>query len=108
MTDGSSRNARVAPDDLRRQLGLWDAVAIFVGIILGSGIFVAPAAVSGAAPGRLSSVGVWLVGGLVAACGAFCYAECGARLPKQMCCVRGHANQAGSKLRDPPRGRRGC
>ena len=82
MTDGSSRNARVAPDDLRRQLGLWDAVAIFVGIILGSGIFVAPAAVSGAAPGLLSSVGVWLVGGLVAACGAFCYAECGARLPR--------------------------
>jgi APA family basic amino acid/polyamine antiporter len=68
--------------DLRRQLGLWDAVAIFVGIILGSGIFVAPAHVAGAAPGVLAAVALWIVGGIVAACGAFCYAECGARLPR--------------------------
>ncbi len=67
---------------LRRQLGRWDAVAIFVGIILGSGIFVAPAHVAGAAPGALAGAGLWVVGGIIAACGAFCYAECGARLPR--------------------------
>jgi len=68
--------------DLRRQLGLWDAAAIFVGIILGSGIFLAPAKVAAAAPGRLSAVALWVVGGFAAACGALCYAECGARLPR--------------------------
>ncbi len=70
------------PGELRRQLRSLDAAAIFVGIILGSGIFVAPAAVAGVAPGPLAGVALWLLGGLVAACGAFCYAECGARLPR--------------------------
>lgn len=36
------------------------------------------AAVSG--PGRAALL--WLLGGLIAACGASCYAECGARLPR--------------------------
>lgn len=67
--------------ELRRQLGLIDAVAIFVGIILGSGVFVAPAQVIGAAPTPLAAIGLWLAGAVVAACGAFTYAECGARLP---------------------------
>ena len=82
MKDDPASGASVVRDDLRRQLGLPDAVAIFVGIILGSGIFVAPSAVAGAAPGMLSATLIWLAAGLVAACGAFCYAECGARLPR--------------------------
>jgi len=77
-----SPTASVPSGQLKRQLGLWDAIAIFVGIILGSGIFWTPAQVAGAAPGVLAAAGLWLVGGLVAACGAFCYAECGARLPR--------------------------
>ncbi len=70
------------PDDLPRRLGLIDAASIFVGIILGSGIFVAPAAVAGATTSPGTAVGLWLVGGLITVCGAFCYAECGARLPR--------------------------
>jgi APA family basic amino acid/polyamine antiporter len=77
-----SRYGPQAADGLRRQLGLWDATAIFVGIILGSGIFLAPSTVAAAAPGRLPALGLWIAGGLVAACGALCYAECGARLPR--------------------------
>ncbi len=67
--------------ELKRQLDVLDAAAIFVGIILGSGIFVAPAAVAAAAPGPAGPL-LWLLGGCIAACGAFCYAECGARLPR--------------------------
>ncbi len=67
--------------ELRRELNVIDAVAIFVGIILGSGVFVAPAQVIGAAPSAFSAVGLWLAGAAIAACGAFTYAECGARLP---------------------------
>ena len=67
MSPEGSRHGPQAADGLRRQLGLWDATAIFVGIILGSGIFLAPSTVAAAAPGRLPAVGQWIVGGLVAA-----------------------------------------
>jgi APA family basic amino acid/polyamine antiporter len=67
--------------ELRRETNVVDAGAIFVGIILGSGVFVAPAQVTGAAPAPLGAIGLWLAGAVIAACGAFTYAECGARLP---------------------------
>jgi APA family basic amino acid/polyamine antiporter len=82
VTNDPASGAPPGRDDLRRKLGLADAVAIFVGIILGSGIFVAPSDVAAAAPGWGSATLLWLVAGFVAACGAFCYAECGARLPR--------------------------
>lgn len=65
----------------RRHLGLADATAIYAGIILGSGIFVAPAAIAGAVPSIPAAVGLWICGAVVAACGASCYAECAARVP---------------------------
>ncbi len=68
--------------DLPRRLGLTDAVSLFVGIILGSGIFVAPAAVAGVTRSPWIAAGLWIVGGVITVCGAFCYAECGARLPR--------------------------
>ena len=65
----------------RRHLGLVDATAIYAGIILGSGIFVAPAAIAGAVPSIPAACGLWLAGAVVAACGASCYAECASRVP---------------------------
>ena len=62
-------------------MGLADATAIYAGIILGSGIFVAPAAIAGAVPSIPAALGLWICGGGVAACGASCYAECAARVP---------------------------
>ncbi|MBC7792292.1 MAG: amino acid permease [Clostridia bacterium] len=59
-----------------------DAVAIFVGIILGSGVFVAPAQVIAAAPSIGGALAIWALGAIVAACGAFTYAELGARFPQ--------------------------
>ena len=67
---------------LPRHLGLPAATAIYVGIILGSGIFVAPALVAATGAGPLGSMLLWLFGAVVAACGASCYAECAARLPE--------------------------
>ncbi len=86
MTPGLPPPSFTSPDPdgeggLRRQLGLADVVAIHVGNILGSGIFVAPAAVALALSGARGSL-LWLGGGLIAACGAMVYAECGARLPR--------------------------
>ena len=65
---------------LRRQLGLTDATAIYVGIILGSGIFFAPSDIATVAPTLGPALLLWAVGGVIAVCGAFVYAECGARL----------------------------
>ena len=71
----------VAPQVPRRHLGLADATALYAGIILGSGIFVAPAMIAGAVPSIPAAIGLWMCGGAVAACGASCYAECAARVP---------------------------
>lgn len=65
----------------QRQLTLFDAVSTMIGIILGSGIFVAPAAVAAVAPGLWQGAAAWLLGGCIALCGAFCYAECAGRMP---------------------------
>lgn len=70
-----------APEAPDRHLGLADATALYAGIILGSGIFVAPAAVAAAAPRPAVAVGLWIAGALVTACGAACYAECSSRVP---------------------------
>ena len=53
-----------------------------VGIILGSGIFVAPAAVAQLTRSVPLAVGLWGAGAVVAGFGALCYAECGARMPE--------------------------
>src|SRR5687767_6569936 len=66
---------------LKRTLDAKDGVAIFVGIILGSGIFVAPQAVIAAGGGLLAATAIWVLGAVIALAGACCYAECGARLP---------------------------
>lgn len=68
-------------EGLARHLTLWDAVAIHVGIILGSGIFVAPDDVAAAFPG-FAGLLPWILGGAVATCGAFVYAECAVRIPE--------------------------
>jgi APA family basic amino acid/polyamine antiporter len=65
-----------------RHLTLTDATSLYVGIILGSGIFLAPAAVAGATGSIPAAIALWLGGAVVAACGASCYAECAIRMPR--------------------------
>jgi basic amino acid/polyamine antiporter, APA family len=64
-----------------RRLSWFDASAVFIGLVVGSGIFFAPSAVLRAAPHPWMALGLWSVGGIIAWCGALTYAECGARLP---------------------------
>lgn len=65
-----------------RELSLFDAVCTMVGIMLGPGIFIAPAAVAAVAPNRYAAAGMWLLGGCIALCGAVTYAECASRMPR--------------------------
>src|SRR3989440_1452956 len=65
----------------RRQLGLFDATMIVMGGIVGAGIFANPSEVAHRVHTPLLILGVWVVGGLIAMCGAFIWAELATRLP---------------------------
>lgn len=67
---------------LRRSLGLWPAVTIVIGTVIGSGIFLVPS-------GMIKSVGspamvfaVWIFGGFLTLLGALSYAELSAAMPE--------------------------
>jgi len=66
---------------LKRQLGLWSAVAVLVGSTIGSGIFRSPAGITDRLPGPLPLMSVWIAGGLFALCGALTLAELSGELP---------------------------
>jgi len=51
------------PEELPRVIGLWDAAAIVVGLIIGSGIFRAPATVAGHLPAASLMFAAWVIGG---------------------------------------------
>ena len=67
---------------LPRRLGLWSAVAVAVGSTIGSGIFRTPASVAARVPDVGIFLGIWVVGAVVALCGALTYAELSAMFPR--------------------------
>ena len=69
------------PSSLPRRLGLWSAVAVVIGTTIGSGIFRSPAGIADKLPGPLPLMGVWVVGGLLALCGALTLAEVAGAFP---------------------------
>jgi APA family basic amino acid/polyamine antiporter len=64
-----------------RRLGLFDAVMIVMGGIVGAGIFANPSEVAHRVHTPFLILGVWIIGGLFAMCGAFIWAELASRLP---------------------------
>src|SRR6185437_12831909 len=76
VTPGST-----SPAVLPRRLGLGSAIAVVVGITIGSGIFRTPASVTDRLPGPLPLFGVWVAGGIVALFGALTLAEVAAAYP---------------------------
>src|SRR5438093_4343176 len=69
------------PSKPRRQLGLFDATMIVMGGIVGAGIFANPSEVAHRVHSPFLILGVWVLGGLIAMCGAFIWAELATRLP---------------------------
>jgi APA family basic amino acid/polyamine antiporter len=67
---------------LKRQLGLWSAVAVLIGSTIGSGIFRSPAGIADRLPGPLPLMSVWIAGGLFALCGALTLAELSGAFPQ--------------------------
>lgn len=67
-----------APQPLLR---VRDTVGLVVGIVVGAGIFSAPSIVAANAGSPAGAVAAWVAGGLIALCGALCYAELAAAYP---------------------------
>ncbi|HEV2229828.1 MAG TPA: amino acid permease [Steroidobacteraceae bacterium] len=65
-----------------RSVGLLDAVAVSIGITIGSGIFRVPATVAGLLHDPGSVILCWVLGGVMALCGALTFAELAASLPR--------------------------
>jgi APA family basic amino acid/polyamine antiporter len=67
---------------LQRQVGLWSAIAVVIGTTIGSGIFRSPAGIATKLPGPLPMGAVWVVGGLLALCGALSLSEAASAFPR--------------------------
>lgn len=67
---------------LKRSLSLFDMTMIAIGSSIGSGIFLTPALIAHQLDSPLWILGLWLIGGIMALCGALTYAELGAMLPR--------------------------
>jgi amino acid transporter len=65
----------------RPTLGLFDAVAIIIGVVIGAGIFRAPSIVAGSVSSETVFIALWVAGGLISLVGALCYAELGSSYP---------------------------
>ena len=67
--------------ELPRKLGLLDATALIVGIVIGSGIFVLPNLIARELPSAPAILSVWIIAGILSFFGALAYAELGAMMP---------------------------
>jgi APA family basic amino acid/polyamine antiporter len=65
----------------KKQLSLFDLSMIVVSLVIGMGIFRNPASVAATSGNSTIFFTVWVVGGIIALCGALTYAEIGLRLP---------------------------
>jgi basic amino acid/polyamine antiporter, APA family len=72
--------AESAPE-LFRSLGMLDATAIIIGIVIGSGIFVLPNLIARSLPSSTAIVMTWIGAGVLSLFGALAYAELGAMIP---------------------------
>jgi amino acid transporter len=70
------------PRELPRKVGFWGAIAVMVGIVIGSGIFATPTDIAKNMGSPVLILSLWVAGGLIALCGALTFAELNALLPR--------------------------
>src|SRR6266478_522556 len=82
MTTPHSPLPSTPASDLKRELGLFDAVMINAGTMIASAIFIVPATVAAAVQGTAVMTLVWVIGGIVSLLGALSVAELAAAYPE--------------------------
>jgi basic amino acid/polyamine antiporter, APA family len=68
---------------VQSHLGLWDAVSIIVGIVIGAGIYETAPTILNFAGSPAKAMLAWTLGGLLSVIGALCYAELATTYPRQ-------------------------
>lgn len=68
--------------DLPRKVGFWGAIAVMVGVVIGSGIFRTPTTIAQNLGDPWLILALWFVAGLIALCGALTFAELAAMMPR--------------------------
>ncbi|XP_059158758.1 Y+L amino acid transporter 2-like [Physella acuta] len=79
MADNRQQDTKV---QLKRELGLLEAVSLVIGSIIGAGIFVSPKGVIRATGSVGLCLVVWVIAGLACLGDALCFAELGTLIPK--------------------------
>lgn len=67
---------------VKARLGMWDAVAIIVGIVIGVAIFKTPQLIMSKVSDPYWGMAAWALGGVLSFIGALCYAELASTYPK--------------------------
>ena len=67
---------------LIRALGLWSAIAVIAGSMIGQAVFLVASDMARELGSPIRVLAVWIIGGIVVLFGAFCYAELGAAMPQ--------------------------
>src|SRR5438093_9992654 len=81
------KTSRQRPDTgkaprLIRGLGLWSAIAVIIGSMIGQAVFLVASDMARELGSPTRVLAVWIFGGIVVLLGAFCYAELGAAMPE--------------------------
>jgi APA family basic amino acid/polyamine antiporter len=71
-------SAQAAP---HRRLGVWHAVSVCVGMVIGAGIFKSTPLAAANVPSDAWLLGAWVFGGAMSLAGALCFAELAAAFP---------------------------
>lgn len=69
-------------NNLERELGLFPLTNIVIANMVGSGMFLLPGMLMAGLRDPVLMIILWLVGGLIALCGALCYSELAAAIPE--------------------------
>lgn len=67
---------------LSRKISTFGLTMIAIGACIGSGIFLTPSMIAGSLMSETGVILIWLLGGVVALCGALSFAELGVRFPQ--------------------------
>ncbi len=70
-------------DKVKKQYGLWTGIAMVIGIVIGSGVFLKAGGVLKLSGGDLKlSILAWFIGGVIMICSGFCFAVFASKITK--------------------------